>query len=123
LIRGRGYSKKGKDEIVKTKTKRAINISVLAAISYHGVENLSAKQVPGGTTATIFIDFIKQIVASLDKDNVAPHYFIMDNARIHTDSIVRKYIESTRHHIHFLPAYNPFLNPIEECFSKLKGLV
>lgn len=23
----------------------------------------------------------------------------------------------------FLPAYSPFLNPVEECFSKLKGLV
>jgi transposase len=124
LIRGKGYSKRGENAIVKTKTKRALNITILAAISYQGVEDVTAKMVKGGTNSELFLVFIKQIVASLDRSNAASHYFIMDNARIHTAELIKKYFRSeTRHHVHFLPAYSPFLNPIEECFSKLKGLV
>lgn len=124
LIRGRGYSRKGEDAVVKTKTKRAVNVTILAAISYQGVEDVTAKMIPGGTNADLFLEFIKQIVASLDRDNAAEHYFIMDNAPIHTANIIKNYFkEETRHRVHYLPPYSPFLNPIEECFSKLKGLV
>ncbi|CEP16852.1 hypothetical protein [Parasitella parasitica] len=47
-------------------------------------EDAAVKQVQGDTTADIFIDFIKQIVQNLDRDNASPHYFITDNARVHT---------------------------------------
>lgn len=61
------------------------------------------EQVFGGTAEKKF--------TSLDKDNAAPHNFIMDSASIHTSSKVREYITNTYHHIHFLPAYNPFPQP------------
>lgn len=35
------------------------------------------------------IQAIGQIIASLDKDNTAPHYFVMDNASIHTSNFVK----------------------------------
>ncbi|CEP15855.1 hypothetical protein [Parasitella parasitica] len=123
LIRGQGWSKKGESSIVKTKTKRAINVSILAAISYQGVESVQAKMVAGGTTAAIFCEFVKSVMASLDKNNAAPHNFVMDNARIHTAPIVKDLFQNSRHKLHLLPPYSPFLNAIEECFSKLKTLV
>ncbi|CEP13710.1 hypothetical protein [Parasitella parasitica] len=45
LIRGQGYSKKGSTSVVVNATKRAVNMSILAAISYHGVEGVSAPAV------------------------------------------------------------------------------
>ncbi|CAO0796517.1 unnamed protein product [Mucor circinelloides] len=55
LIRGEGWSRKGENSVVKTKTKRALNITILAAISYQGVESIQAKVVPGGTTGKYFL--------------------------------------------------------------------
>lgn len=50
-------------------------------------------------------------------------FIIMGNATIHKTSEVHK---ATRDHGHtpfFLPPYSPFLNPIEERWSKIKGEV
>ncbi|KAI8646674.1 hypothetical protein BD408DRAFT_439778 [Parasitella parasitica] len=50
------------------------------------IEDVSVKQGPGRTTAGIFIGFVKQIIANIDRDNTPPWYFIMGNTRIHTAS-------------------------------------
>lgn len=47
----------------------------------------------------------------------------MDNASIHKASEVRELFRNSRHEMALLPPYSPFLNPVEECFSKLKNLV
>ncbi|KAG1469137.1 hypothetical protein G6F56_003437 [Rhizopus delemar] len=47
LVRGVGYSKKGSQSVVVTQHKRAVNVSILAAISCHGIEDVSAKKVQG----------------------------------------------------------------------------
>lgn len=123
LIRGEGWSRKGENSIVKTKTKRALNITILAAISYQGVESIQAKVVPGGTTGHIFSQFVKSVIEALDRNNAAPHYFVMDGASIHKSAPVKELFKKSKHKLHLLPPYSPFLNPIEECFSKLKTFV
>ncbi|OAD72394.1 hypothetical protein PHYBLDRAFT_146586 [Phycomyces blakesleeanus NRRL 1555(-)] len=102
LIRERGLSKKGSNAVVRTKTKRAFNITIMAAISFQGVEDVTAKMVAGSTNTELFLQFIKQIVASLDRDNAAPHYFIMDNPAIHTANL-------------------PLLEPHRGMFFKVEG--
>jgi transposase len=48
----------------------------------------------------------------------------MDNARIHYNPSLREWLEKrNKHKIKFLPPYLPFLNPVEECFSKIKNFV
>jgi len=47
----------------------------------------------------------------------------MDNCSIHRGSDVRNLIESKGHNLLFLRPYSPQLNPIEELFSKWKGLI
>ncbi|CEP14235.1 hypothetical protein [Parasitella parasitica] len=81
LIRGQGYSKKGSASVVVNASKRAVIISILAGISYHGVEDVSVKIVKGGTTGSIFKLFVYQIMKKLDETNAGPHFFVMDNAR------------------------------------------
>ncbi|CEP18856.1 hypothetical protein [Parasitella parasitica] len=48
LIRSVGYSKEEGQSAVTTQRKRALNVSILAGISYHGVEGVSVKRFKGG---------------------------------------------------------------------------
>ena len=45
---------------------------------------------------------------------------MLDNASIHRVEIVRKYIQSEKLNVAFIPQYCPELAPIEHYFSKLK---
>ena len=47
----------------------------------------------------------------------------MDNVRFHHSQGIRESIEAAEHRLVYLPPYSPFLNPIEEVFSKWKGRV
>ena len=47
----------------------------------------------------------------------------MDNLSAHKGSRVREIIESAGCELVYLPPYSPDLNPIEEAFSKVKGLM
>jgi transposase len=48
---------------------------------------------------------------------------IMDNLKAHKGERVRELIEARGCEVMFLPAYSPDLNPIEEAFSKIKGIL
>ena len=47
----------------------------------------------------------------------------MDNLSAHKGEEVRELIEARSCELLFLPPYSPDLNPIEEAFSKIKGLL
>jgi transposase len=47
----------------------------------------------------------------------------MDNVRFHKVAIINNRIIESGHVLKFLPPYSPFLNPIENLFSKWKQLV
>jgi transposase len=59
----------------------------------------------------------------LNKNNMQGYYLVMDNAPIHTPAKVLDLIESRRYKCLYLPPYSPFLNPIEEFWSKVKASV
>lgn len=48
---------------------------------------------------------------------------ILDNLGSHKSPAVRKAIRAAGAKLFFLPAYSPDLNPIEQVFAKLKGLL
>jgi len=48
---------------------------------------------------------------------------IMDNLPAHKPARVRELIEERGCELIYLPSYSPDLNPIEEAFSKIKGMV
>jgi transposase len=47
----------------------------------------------------------------------------MDNLSAHKGEEVRELVEERGCQVLFLPPYSPDLNPIEEAFSKIKGLL
>ena len=48
---------------------------------------------------------------------------IMDNLSAHKGHRVRELIEERGCELLYLPPYSPDLNPIEEAFSKIKGIL
>ena len=47
----------------------------------------------------------------------------MDNLSAHKGERVRELIEDRGCELLYLPSYSPDLNPIEEAFSKMKGIL
>ena len=93
--------------------QRGRNTTVIVAISDQ-VGVVYYEIVVGGVTGEIFRNFITSLTAILDNERA---FLIMDNAPSHNNI----HIDSEYQDLKFLPAYSPFLNPIENCFSVLKS--
>lgn len=48
---------------------------------------------------------------------------VMDNLTVHKSKRVKQLIEDAGCELRFLPPYSPDFNPIEEAFSKVKGIL
>jgi transposase len=80
----------------------------------------SSLAVEGATTAGVFEAYIERVLApSLRRGEIV----IMDKLRAHETDTVRELVEQRRCELLYLPPYFPDLNPIEEAFSKTKGLL
>ena len=76
--------------------------------------------VLGATTSAVFEAYVEQVLApTLPRGQVV----VMDNLSAHKGERVRELIEECGCELIYLPSYSPDLNPIEEAFSKIKGLV
>ncbi|KAG0746722.1 hypothetical protein G6F57_002704 [Rhizopus arrhizus] len=60
------------------------------------------------------------MAAVLNKLGLHNIYIVMDNATIHKTPKVFQAIRNHGHNALFLPPYSPMLNPIEECWAKIK---
>jgi len=78
----------------------------------------------GSVDEEVFLDFLEKSVLPhlLPFNGVDPHsILLMDNASIHhTDGVISLF-QSIGALVHFIPPYSQDLNPIEECFSKVKA--
>ena len=76
--------------------------------------------VEGATTRIVFETYIEKVLLpSLRHGQVV----VMDNLSAHKGDRVRKLIEERGCELVYLPPYSPDLNPIEEAFSKMKGIL
>jgi transposase len=76
--------------------------------------------VEGATTRVVFEAYVEKVlVPSLRRGQVV----VMDNLSAHKGERVRELIESVGCELLYLPPYSPDFSPIEEAFSKVKGLI
>ena len=76
--------------------------------------------VEGATTRAVFEAYVEKVLApSLRCGQVV----VMDNLTAHKGERVRELIEERSCKLLYLPPYSPDFNPIEEAFSKIKGLL
>jgi transposase len=97
---------------------RGPNTTLLASMTVEGMGPCLA--VEGTTTRLVFEAYIEKVlIPSLRHGQVV----VMDNLSAHKGERVRELLESVGCELLYLPPYSPDFSPIEEAFSKLKGLL
>jgi transposase len=113
-----GWSKKGARAYCSIPRNRGKNTTLLASMTIEGMGQSLA--VEGATNREVFETYVEQILApTLRRGQVV----VMDNLTAHKGERVKEIIEQRGCELMYLPPYSPDLNPIEEAFSKIKGLM
>ena len=113
-----GRAEVGERVVDKVPGDRGGNLSTIGAIALDGIR--TGLSVPGpsdGDTMTFFIE--EMLSLTLKRGEVV----FMDNCSIHKMEEIEEAIEARGAWVVFLPRYSPDLNPIENCWSKVKGIL
>jgi len=102
--------------------REAINggrkISVIQALGLKGVE--ATMMIEGSFDTESFDQYIEHlIVPKLREGKIV----LLDNIKFHYSARAIRMIEEAGARVIYLPTYSPDLNPIEECISKIKGIL
>ncbi len=112
------WSRRGERAYLSAPRNRGKNTTLLASMSSKGMGPTLAVQ--GGTNKAVFEAYVERVLGpTLGTGQVV----VMDNLSAHKGEEVRELIEGRGCEVLFLPAYSPDYNPIEEAFSKIKGLL
>lgn len=99
---------------------RSRNISICCAINKQGILFYSTRITAFNKES--FKEFISTLITVLKNKNMNKAVLIMDNVQFHKNIEIRNLIEAENYELLFLPPYSPFLNPIENMFSKWKEI-
>jgi transposase len=112
------WSPKGERARCSVPRNRGANTTLLASMTAEGMGPCLA--VEGATTRIVFETYIEKVLLpSLRPGQVV----VMDNLCAHKGERIRELLESTGCELLYLPSYSPDFSPIEEAFSKVKGLM
>jgi transposase len=113
-----GWSRVGERLRARVPRNWGKNVTLLSSMTLSGMGPSVA--VEGATTSAIFEAYLEQaLVPNLSPGQVV----VMDNLSAHKGARVRELIERRGCELRYLPPYSPDLNPIEEAFSKVKGIL
>jgi transposase len=119
MTRLRARAPKGERAYGKVPRNRGKNTTLIASITLEGAMGASMT-IEGATDALAFEAYVEHFLApSLKEGQVV----VLDGLGAHRTEKVRELIEGRGADLLFLPSYSPDLNPIEEAFSKIKGIV
>ncbi|KAG0750197.1 hypothetical protein G6F57_010982 [Rhizopus arrhizus] len=132
MVRPVAWSKKGEPAEVDVEAE-GTNLSILDCCfatsskikpkKKHKTATGIKRGLPHETNSSQFTLFVEEIVSVLNKLGLKNMYIVMDNAAIHKTPKVLKAIRDSGHYALFLPPYSSMLNPIEECWAKIKSVV
>lgn len=117
----RGRSLAGTPAVHVVSGLRTRNISVCCAMTKNGIVKYSS-QTSAFKTST-FADFIDSLLDYITSVNISKAVIIMDNVPFHKSQIIKEKFNNENRLLLFLPPYSPFLNPIENMFSKWKLMI
>src|SRR3712207_5662956 len=113
------YSPKGTRSYAQVPRNRGPNTTLLASMSL-GEGMGPCLAVEGTTSATIFESYLERALAPTLRSG---QIIVVDNLSAHKGERVRELIEERGCELLYLPPYSPDFNPMEESFSKIKGLL
>lgn len=89
--------------------------TIIGALRRSGV--VAAMTIDSPTDSDVFREYVDRVlVPSLRKDDVV----LMDNLSAHKAAGIAERIQAAGAELIYLPPYSPDLNPIEQCWSKVK---
>lgn len=119
MTRLRARAPRGERAYGRVPRNRGPNTTLLASMTAEGMGPCLA--VVGSTTKVVFETYVERVLApSLSPGQVV---VMMDNLAAHKGEGVREMVEARGCEVLFLPPYSPDFSPIEEAFSKVKGLL
>ena len=118
MTRTHGRCRKGQRLRAKVPHGHWKTLTFLAALRHDRID--APAVIDGPINALRFTAYVEQfLVPTLKPGDVV----ILDNLGSHKAEQVRKAIRAVGAKLLFLPPYSPDLNPIEQVFAKLKGLL
>lgn len=119
MTRLRARAPRGERAYGKVPRKRGRNQTLIASITLQGAMG-QALSIEGATDSELFEAYLERFLApTLSAGQVV----VLDGLGAHRTHKVRELVEARGADLLFLPPYSPDLNPIEEAFSKVKGIV
>jgi len=113
-----GWSRVGERLRAQAPRNWGKSVTLLSSMTLSGMGPSVA--VEGAMTRAVFEAYVEQALApSLRPGRVV----VMDNLSAHKGGRVREIIEGRGCELLYLPPYSPDMNPIEEAFSKVKGIL
>ena len=112
------WSRKGERAFGSAPRNWGKNVTLLASITAGGLGPCLA--VEGATTREVFEAYLERVLAPSLKPG---QMVVMDNLSAHKGGRVKEIIEGRGCEVLYLPPYSPDFNPIEQAFSKVKGLL
>ena len=120
LRTSRGRSLIGSPALAIVPSIRSRNISICCGMNRNGI--IYYKTSTRAFNGEVFIEFIRELKIKLQEAGVINAILIMDNVRFHRMTDVQNSIIEQDLNFLYLPPYSPFLNPIENMFSKWKEI-
>lgn len=112
------WSKRGERARCSVPRNRGKNTTLLASMSVEGIGPSLA--ITGAVDAQVFEAYLERVLLP----ELCPgRIVVMDNLSAHKTKKVRELVEEAGCELLYLPSYSPDLNPIEEAFSKIKGVL
>ena len=114
------WSRRGARAFGSTPRNWGKNVTLLASITAEGLGG-PCLAVEGATTREVFEAYLERLLAPTLRSSA--QVVVMDNLSAHKGGRVREILEGEGCELICLPPYSPDLNPIEQAFSKVKGLL
>ena len=116
LTRRYGRAEPGQRVCDQVPGDRGGNVSTIGALGLDGIR--TGLSVPGAIDGETMLFFVEELlVPTLKRGDIV----VMDNNPIHKLDDIEDAIEAVGAGVLFLPTYSPDLNPIENCWSKVKS--
>jgi transposase len=118
MTRSHGWGYKGKKLFAKAPHGHWMTSTFVAGLAHNGI--LAPQLLPCPMNGMIFRQWLEEC---LIPEMMPGSIVVVDNLSAHKVAGIRECLESAGMHLLYLPPYSPDFNPIEQVFSKIKGLL
>jgi transposase len=115
LTRLYGWAAPGQRVVEATPGYSGLHYTAVAALNLRGVQ--APWVLEGGMNGLAFQAYVQHVLGpQLRRGDIV----VLDNLAPHKHAVIQQLLAARGPQLEFLPPYSPDLNPIEQCWSKIK---